>query len=45
MLSAIPHTHLITCPVFGTPAVADQANLLIVSLARFDSSEALVDYL
>lgn len=30
MISSIPHAHLIASPVFGTPAAADKAQLLII---------------
>ncbi|KAI3622253.1 hypothetical protein WG66_015845 [Moniliophthora roreri] len=36
LISAIPHAHLITCPVFGTPSVADKASLVIVSGAVYN---------
>ncbi|KAK7058515.1 hypothetical protein VNI00_002149 [Paramarasmius palmivorus] len=45
MLSAIPHTHLITCPVFGTPAVADQANLLIIMAGDYRSKKEVAHLL
>lgn len=30
LVSSIPHARFITCPVFGNPAVADKAQLLII---------------
>ncbi|KAF8899114.1 NAD-P-binding protein [Infundibulicybe gibba] len=30
LISTVPHAHFITSPVFGTPAVADKAQLLII---------------
>jgi hypothetical protein len=29
VISQIPHAHLIACPVFGAPFVADQAQLVL----------------
>ncbi|EEB87463.1 hypothetical protein MPER_15176 [Moniliophthora perniciosa FA553] len=39
LISAIPHAHLITCPVFGTPSVADKANLVIVMSGDYRSKK------
>ncbi|THV01426.1 NAD-P-binding protein [Dendrothele bispora CBS 962.96] len=38
-LSKIPHTHFITSPVFGTPAVADKAQLVIVMSGDYRSKK------
>ncbi|KAG7099677.1 hypothetical protein E1B28_001501 [Marasmius oreades] len=39
LLSASPHTNLLTCPVFGTPAVADAAQLLIILSGDYRSKQ------
>ncbi|KAK7465511.1 hypothetical protein VKT23_005485 [Stygiomarasmius scandens] len=39
LLSKIPHTHFITSPVFGTPAVADKAQLVIVMSGDYRSKK------
>ncbi|EMD42253.1 hypothetical protein CERSUDRAFT_110782 [Gelatoporia subvermispora B] len=39
MLTSIPHTHLVTCPVFGPPAAADQAQLVCVMSGDYRSKK------
>ncbi|RDB28753.1 putative oxidoreductase YfjR [Hypsizygus marmoreus] len=39
LVSSIPHSHLITCPVFGTPAVAEKAQLLIIMSGDYRSKK------
>ncbi|KAJ8084540.1 hypothetical protein PM082_003313 [Marasmius tenuissimus] len=39
LISGIPHTNLLTCPVFGTPAVAEQAQLLIILGGEYRSKK------
>ena len=39
MISGFPHTHLITCPVFGAPAAADKAQLLLVMSGDYRSKK------
>lgn len=39
MISGFPHTHLITCPVFGAPAVADKAQLVLVMSGDYRSKK------
>ena len=35
LLSSVPHAHLITCPVFGAPRVADKAQLLLIMSGEY----------
>jgi 3-hydroxyisobutyrate dehydrogenase-like beta-hydroxyacid dehydrogenase len=39
LISSTPHSHLITCPVFGTPAVADKSQLLIIMSGDYHSKK------
>ncbi|KAG6849977.1 hypothetical protein H0H93_002979 [Arthromyces matolae] len=39
LISSIPHGHLITCPVFGAPAVAAKGQLLIVMSGEYRSKK------
>jgi len=39
LLTGIPHTHLITCPVFGAPAAADKAQLILVMSGHYASKK------
>ncbi|KAL0581075.1 hypothetical protein V5O48_000969 [Marasmius crinis-equi] len=39
LISSIPHANLLTCPVFGTPAVADAAQLLIILSGEYRSKK------
>ncbi|KAF5385352.1 hypothetical protein D9615_001209 [Tricholomella constricta] len=39
LVSSVPHSHLITSPVFGTPAVAAKAQLLIVMSGDYRSKK------
>ncbi|KAF9270678.1 NAD(P)-binding protein [Marasmius fiardii PR-910] len=39
LISAIPRTNLVTCPVFGTPSVADAAQLLIILSGEYRSKQ------
>jgi hypothetical protein len=40
MVSSIPHTHLITCPVFGTPhPFADKAQLILAMSGDYRSKK------
>ncbi|KAJ7083384.1 NAD-P-binding protein [Mycena belliarum] len=39
LISSVPHCHLITSPVFGTPSVADAAQLLIVMSGDYRSKK------
>jgi len=39
LLSEAPNTHLITCPVFGPPAAADKAQLVIVMSGDYRSKK------
>jgi 3-hydroxyisobutyrate dehydrogenase-like beta-hydroxyacid dehydrogenase len=41
LVSSIPHAHLITSPVFGAPAVADKAQLLIIMSGDYRSKKEL----
>lgn len=35
LVSGIPHAHLVTSPVFGAPAAADAAQLIIVMAGEY----------
>ena len=39
LLSSYPHTHFVTSPVFGPPAAADAANLVIVMSGDYRSKK------
>jgi len=39
LFASIPHTHLITCPVFGPPAAADHAQLICVMSGDYRSKK------
>ena len=39
MISGFPHTHLITCPVFGRLSVADKAGLVLVMSGDYRSKK------
>jgi len=39
LISQFPHSHLITCPVFGAPPVADKAQLVIVMAGDYRSKK------
>ncbi|KAI5120225.1 hypothetical protein M0805_000039 [Coniferiporia weirii] len=39
MISGFPHTHLITCPVFGPPAQADTAQLILIMSGDYRSKK------
>ncbi|EPQ60237.1 NAD P-binding protein [Gloeophyllum trabeum ATCC 11539] len=39
LISSVPHCHLITCPVFGPPAAADKAQLIIVMSGDYRSKK------
>ena len=39
MISGFPHTHLITCPVFVRPSVADKAGLVLVMSGDYRSKK------
>ncbi|THH11358.1 hypothetical protein EW145_g708 [Phellinidium pouzarii] len=39
MISGFPHTHLITCPVFGPPAQAETAQLILVMAGDYKSKK------
>ncbi|KAG6845375.1 hypothetical protein H0H87_010484 [Tephrocybe sp. NHM501043] len=41
LISSIPHGHLITCPVFGTPAVAAKGQLLVVMSGDYRSKKEI----
>ena len=41
LVSSIPHAHLITSPVFGSPAVADKAQLLIIMSGDYRAKKEL----
>ncbi|KAG6919036.1 hypothetical protein DXG01_009746 [Tephrocybe rancida] len=41
LISSIPHGHLITCPVFGTPAVAAKGQLLVVMSGEYRSKKEI----
>lgn len=41
LISSIPHSHLITCPVFGTPAVAEKAQLVIIMSGDYRSKKEI----
>ncbi|KAG5636592.1 hypothetical protein H0H81_007532, partial [Sphagnurus paluster] len=39
LISSIPHSHLITCPVFGPPAAAAKSQLLIIMSGDYRSKK------
>lgn len=39
LISSLPHAHLITSPVFGTPAVAEKSQLLIIMSGDYRSKK------
>lgn len=39
LISEFPHTHLITCPVFGPPPSADKAQLLLAMSGDYRSKK------
>lgn len=39
MISGFPHCHLITCPLFGAPAAADKAQLVLVMSGDYRSKK------
>jgi len=39
MVSSIPHSYLVTCPVFGTPDVAAKAQLLVLMSGEYRSKK------
>ena len=39
LLSPIPHAHLVASPVFGTPPVAEKAQLLIIMSGDYHSKK------
>ena len=41
LVSSIPHVRFITSPVFGNPAVADKAQLLIIMSGDYRSKKEL----
>ncbi|KNZ80621.1 hypothetical protein J132_04863 [Termitomyces sp. J132] len=41
LISAIPHAHLITCPVFGAPAMAAKGQLVIVMSGDYRSKKEI----
>ncbi|KAG6873850.1 hypothetical protein C0995_010462 [Termitomyces sp. Mi166 len=41
LISAIPHAHLITCPVFGAPAMAAKGQLLVVMSGDYRSKKEI----
>ncbi|KZT08781.1 uncharacterized protein LAESUDRAFT_742425 [Laetiporus sulphureus 93-53] len=45
LLSGIPHTHLVTGPVFGPPAAADSANLICVLAGDYRSKKEVAHIL
>ncbi|KAI0931630.1 hypothetical protein AcV7_001037 [Taiwanofungus camphoratus] len=45
ILSEIPHTHLVTCPVFGPPAAADTAQLICILAGDYRSKKEVAHML
>ncbi|KAI0964133.1 hypothetical protein AcW1_001023 [Taiwanofungus camphoratus] len=45
ILSEIPHTHLVTCPVFGPPAAADAAQLICILAGDYRSKKEVAHML
>ncbi|KAF8079004.1 NAD-P-binding protein [Lyophyllum atratum] len=45
LVSSIPHSRLITCPVFGTPAVAEKAQLLLIMSGDYRSKKEVAYHL
>ncbi|PCH34285.1 hypothetical protein WOLCODRAFT_22575 [Wolfiporia cocos MD-104 SS10] len=45
LLSDIPHTHLVTGPVFGPPAAADSANLICILAGDYRSKKEVAHIL
>ncbi|KAG6868487.1 hypothetical protein C0993_002025 [Termitomyces sp. T159_Od127] len=41
LISAVPHAHLVTCPVFGAPAVAAKGQLIIVMSGDYRSKKEI----
>ncbi|KAG6830893.1 hypothetical protein H0H92_014044 [Tricholoma furcatifolium] len=41
LVSTIPHSHLITCPVFGAPAVAAKGQLVVVMSGDYRSKKEI----
>jgi 3-hydroxyisobutyrate dehydrogenase-like beta-hydroxyacid dehydrogenase len=41
LVSSIPHAHLITSPVFGAPAAADKAQLIIILTGDYRSKKEI----
>lgn len=41
LVSSLPHAHLVTSPVFGAPAIADKAQLLIIMSGDYRSKKEL----
>ena len=41
LVSSIPHAHLVASPVFGAPAMADKAQLLLVMSGNYRSKKEL----
>lgn len=39
LISQLPHSHLITCPVFGAPAAADKSQLILVMSGDYRSKK------
>jgi len=39
LISSLPHAHLITCPVFGPPAAAEKAQLILVMSGDYRSKK------
>ena len=39
LISGFPHTHLITCPVFGPPAAAEKSQLVLVMAGDYRSKK------
>ncbi|KAF9469768.1 hypothetical protein BDZ94DRAFT_1243214 [Collybia nuda] len=39
VMTSIPHSHFITCPVFGTPPIAEKAQLLLIMSGDYSSKK------
>jgi len=39
LISGLPHTHLLTCPVFGAPAAAERAQLIMIMSGDYRSKK------
>lgn len=45
MLSEIPHTHLVTGPVFGPPAAADAGTLVVILAGEYRAKKEVAHIL